>query len=472
MHQTPLALPWLLILVAVPGCGALWCARLSDSGDARKVASAAAALVAAIALGLTLAAFGAPPGHFLVDPLPALGSSAPLGVDALSGPLLLLVAAVGLASCLASPTEAATPVDLARALATEAAALLGLCALDLRIFALAWILGLVPVGLALFESGERRVALRFGIVQGLGCAALLAALALLAADERSLHLGVNLSQGGALLALCVGGAVCVRQGLFPLHSWLPTLHERGAPALVALTFAPQLGLYLLLRLCAAEGGALHDALAGPLMGLAAGTAVYAAVLGLVQRDLRRAIGWLATSQSALIATGVLSASEGGVTGSLLLWASSGLALTGLIQAAAALEGRFGRVDLEHPQGFASRTPRLAAIFLLLGLASVGLPGTLGFASEDLLFHGTLEVIPAAGLALVIATALNGLSVLRISHRTFDGVQRTLPAVPDLLPRERAVLVALFLVLLGGGLLPGGLVWTSARSAAVLRERAH
>ena len=470
MQQTALALPWLLFLVASPACGALWCARVRDAREARRVASVCAALAAAIALGLTLLAFGSPPRHFFVDPLPDLGGSAPLGCDALSGPLLVLVAAVGLASFLASSSAEASPRELARALATQAAALLALCALDLRIFAAAWILGLIPLLRSLREAGARSVALRFGLIQGLGCLALLGALGLLIADERAPTLGLALSEGGLPLALCLGVAVCVRQGLFPLHSWLPTLHQRGAPTLVALCFAPQLGLYLVLRLCAAEGGALHETLAGPLLGLAAGTAVYGALLGLVQRDLRRALGWLTTSQSALIATGVLSASQSGVTGALLLWASSGLALTGLLQAAAALEGRFGTVDLDHPQGLGARTPRLAALFLLLGLASVGLPGTLGFASEDLLFHGTLEAIPAAGLALVVATALNGLSVLRISYRTFDGARRPLPAVPDLLPRERAVFLGLFLLLVGGGLLPGRLVQASARSASVLRER--
>src|SRR5690606_14266844 len=132
----------------------------------------------------------------------------------------------------------------------------------------------------------------------------------------------------------------------------------------------------------------------------------------------------------------------GQAGALLLWLSVGLALTGLMLAAAAVEARCGRLDLKGSAGLAARTPILARAFLLLGLAGVGLPGTLGFVSEDLLFHGVLEAFPQVGVLIVVATAMNGFNVLRLYFAVFHGPPRAAPPVGDALPRERAALLAL------------------------------
>ena len=124
-----------------------------------------------------------------------------------------------------------------------------------------------------------------------------------------------------------------------------------------------------------------------------------------------------------------------------------------------LEARYPAVA--EPNGYfglATRTPRLATFFAICGLALVGLPGTLGFAAEDLLFHGSLESHPLLGLTLPIATALNGITIYRLFARLFLGratVQT--PAVPDALPGERWGLSAAVVFLVAGGILPSALV---------------
>jgi NADH:ubiquinone oxidoreductase subunit 4 (subunit M) len=89
---------------------------------------------------------------------------------------------------------------------------------------------------------------------------------------------------------------------------------------------------------------------------------------------------------------------------------------------------------------------------VLGLASVGLPGTLAFVAEDLVFHATLEARPWTGVAVIAATALNGISVLRIAFRLFGGRTRR-TGEGDLTGRERLVLGALGAFLFALGLAP-------------------
>src|SRR6185436_1418625 len=108
------------------------------------------------------------------------------------------------------------------------------------------------------------------------------------------------------------------------------------------------------------------------------TAVYAAGMGLVQREARRFFCYLFLSHSALVLVGLEIATPIGLTGALCVWLSVGLAQGGFGLALRSLESRTGRLSLVGFHGLYEHVPRLATLFLLTGLASVGFPGTFGF----------------------------------------------------------------------------------------------
>jgi hypothetical protein len=115
-------------------------------------------------------------------------------------------------------------------------------------------------------------------------------------------------------------------------------------------------------------------------------------------------------------------------GAVAAWFSSGLALAGLAMTMAALEGRRGALLLQRPSGNFRRIPLLASAFLLFGLASVGVPGTLGFVAEDLLVHGSVQVSPLVGLTLIAGTAVNGITVMRSFFALCTGSREGEPLV--------------------------------------------
>ena len=131
-----------------------------------------------------------------------------------------------------------------------------------------------------------------------------------------------------------------------------------------------------------------------------------------------------------------------------------------------MEVRFNRsFTSDHFLGLSEYTPRLAVFFAVCGLSLVGLPGTLGFCSEDLLIHGTLVSHPQVGLLLPVATAMNAVSLFRLFSKMFTGTQRTgIQGVTDALPRERWVLAVIVLFIVGAGLIPNTIV--SLRANAV------
>ncbi|GAA3508103.1 NADH-quinone oxidoreductase subunit M [Streptosporangium album] len=249
-------------------------------------------------------------------------------------------------------------------------------------------------------------------------------------------------------ALVVLGTV-IRSAVIPVHGWYPRFVERAPLGVVVAFGAAPLGVLTQLELLSARspGALAHEvALIGGL------TAVAAAVFGVVQNSARRALAFLAMSQSGLIAFGLGNGSPVAVSGAVLTWQASALALSGTAMALAALEARRGTLSLAAPGGNFARTPRLAAAFLLCGLAAVGFPPSLGFAGGHLLVHGSAGEFPLLWPALIGAVGVNGMTVMRSFFALFTG-SRVHRGERDLRPLEACALMVVVTALLLGAVLP-------------------
>jgi NADH-quinone oxidoreductase subunit M len=201
------------------------------------------------------------------------------------------------------------------------------------------------------------------------------------------------------------------------------------------------------------------------------TAVYAAAMALVQTEARRFFCYLFLSHSALVLVGLESVSPVALTGALCLWLSIGLALTGFGLTLRAIETRIGPVTLSGFHGLYEHTPPLPAFFLLTGLASVGFPGTFGFVGSEMLVDGAVHIYPYVGVAVVLASALNGIAVLKAYFHIFAGTRHGSSVPLRGQWRIRFTVLALALLILGGGLFPQPGVASRHRAAEeILAER--
>ena len=259
-------------------------------------------------------------------------------------------------------------------------------------------------------------------------------------------------------------AALMRKGIVPFHAWVPELFDHGRLGPSILFNAPQVGAYMTAVLIVPRGS---PEMLRVIAVLALGTAVYGAALALVQVSARRALGYLFMSQSALVMAGLDCTSSTALTGGLLVWLSAGLAFAGLARIVLVLEARRGRMDLTRYHGGYERMPVLAITFLAMGLACTGFPGTLGFIGQELLVSGAVDTFPVLGFAVVIASALTGLAVLRMYFSLFCGRPET-DADPTvglgLARREALTFMALVAVLIGFGLFPRPLVDTQFQTS--------
>lgn len=488
--MTTLPLPLCAALVAGPVATGLLVRRVRDHHRARLLAGAAAAGFLAVALALAALLRLAGARGLVVDPwaLPGWGGGRPaLGVDALSAPVLALLALITAITILAWPRRMTRPRTLAALLVAEGLVAGMLTALDLGLIVLFWI---AASGLALVEIRRgRRTGPRRTLAHTWAALLLAAALCLLAAAvvvqvsgiragvDAPLHIPALLARGAGdttgLVALAlIGVAVVLRGAVVPVHGWVPLAFEHGPPGAVLLFWAAQPGAYMFARVLAplSPGGDPARVLLA-VLGLV--TAVYAALLALAQTDLRRLVGFLATSHGGILLIGLATTNAEGIAGGTMLWLSASTAVTGLALITIALETRTGTTDMRRLGGLSRTLPRLAVCFLIFGLAAVGMPGMLGFVAEDMLFHGVLASYPLVAAVLLVATVLNGITVMRAYTRVFLGEPPptgvVVPRGRELRPRERlaaAILAGLLLVL---GLRPGALVSFQAGAADALAE---
>ncbi len=252
-------------------------------------------------------------------------------------------------------------------------------------------------------------------------------------------------------------AALVRKGILPFHAWVPEVFEHGRLGPAILFSSPQVGAYMTVVLIVPRA---TPEMLRVIAILALGTAVYGAALALVQTSARRTCGYLFMSQSALVMAGLDCTSASALAGGLLVWLSAGFAFAGLARCVLVLEARRGRLDLTTYHGGYERMPLLAISFLCMGLACTGFPGTLGFVGQELLVNGAVDAFPVMGFAVVIASALTGLAVLRMYFSLFCGRSDTLSRSDvrfGLRKREAYTFVAIVIALVVFGIAPRPLV---------------
>jgi NADH-quinone oxidoreductase subunit M len=270
-------------------------------------------------------------------------------------------------------------------------------------------------------------------------------------------------------------AVLVRCGTVPVHCWVTDWFEHASFGNGLLFIVPLPGVYAALHLVLPI--APDWVLSG--LGLASLiTAVYAAAMSIVQREARRFFAYLVLSNSALVLIGLELVgmefdAELPLTGSLALWFSALLSLGGFGLTLRAIEARFGRLSLTDFHGLYEHSPSLAVCFLLTGLASVGFPGTVGFVSTELLVDGAIHASPYIGIAVLAATAFNGISVVRAYLLLFTGTRHISSVSLGIGMRERIAVLTLAALILGGGLIPQPGIMTRFKAAEeILKSRAQ
>ena len=432
-------LPWLEGAVLLPMIGALVVGRVRNSDSARSLALmfSGAAFFAAVVAWQQFADGGAEPANLLERMLGYRW----LALDNLSAPLLPLAALLFVLTAIATLRTKIRRYSFAWNLLSETLVLAALASTHAWLTVALLSLHTLP---PLVELRERRKPVRAYVLHmGLFIALMVLGQSLITAEgPREVHSLM------AVLPLAV--AIFIRCGVAPFHCWITDLFEHSSFGTALLFVTPMLGELAAVRLLIPIA---PDSILRTMGWLSLVTAVYASGMALVQKEARRFFCYIFLSHSALVLVGLETVSSLGTTGALCVWLSAGLSLGGFGLTLRALEARHGRLSLNRYHGAYENTPILAINFFLTGMASVGFPGTFGFIGTEMLVDGVVTTYAYVGVAVVVAAAVNGIAVLQAYFVLFTG-RRPATTVPLAVSgREWFAVLAILLLIIGGGLLP-------------------
>jgi NADH-quinone oxidoreductase subunit M len=247
----------------------------------------------------------------------------------------------------------------------------------------------------------------------------------------------------------------IRIPLFPLHGWLPLVAEHGTIAVAGIfLLGLKTGIYGLVRfvlpLLPEAVLRWHDwVVAFALTGI-----FYAAILALMQVNLRRMLAFAVISHTGVIIIGLFSLSHAAFQGSILLSTTFGTATACLLLMSGFVYRRTRTLLLPRLGGLFGHLPVIGIAFLIAGLSIIGMPGTPGFDAVHLLLEAAILEF---GAMVTIAAALGNVAaaafLLWAFQRTFlaplaEGMPA--PEVEPAMPMERVIAVVLIMILLGTG----------------------
>ena len=493
MTETTAGLPLLSLLLLTLPMAALPIWLVRDPGRVRWIALGAALADLTLALVALLHFNPADGGFQLVERyawIPSLNIHYTVGVDGISVGFLPLTVLLFIGVIAASWTRVRTMPRLyySLLLLLESATLGVFCALDTVLFFLFWELTLIPIFflVSLWGIGPNRrfAAVKYTLFMLVGGVPLLFAFILLAfnhADVTGAAIPAGLSfdyqtlhqtplpdslELTVFLLLLAGFAV--KTPVVPLHTWLPVVAADGPIAIAALMTGLKLGAYGLIRFVVPMAPGAAAELHWLLPGLGVLGILYGALGALAQTNLRRMLAFSSISHVGLVVLGIGSLSLQGIQGAVFQLLNFTLIAGGLFLITGFLHQRTGTTEARSLGGVVKTMPLLAGSFLLLGLASLGLPGTSGFPAELLLILSALGTHTGAGLAALFGAVVAAGYFLGIYRRAFQGpvTSPLVAGAADLLPRELAVVAATCLLVLALGLYPQG-VLDLTRSAAEL-----
>jgi NADH-quinone oxidoreductase subunit M len=403
-----------------------------------------------------------------------LGAEYHVGVDGISLLLVLLTTFLTAVAILSSYTAVSTSVKeyMVCMLLLETGMLGVFVALDLVLFYVFWEGMLIPMYFLIgVWGGPRRIyaTIKFFLYTMAGGVLMLVGIIALYFLSGSQPGGVYtfdlLKMTGmplpfhvqVWLFLAFAVAFAIKVPMFPFHTWLPDAHVEAptAGSVILAGVLLKMGTYGFLRFALPLFPDATRYFTPLFSWLAIIGILYGALVSMVQPDLKKLVAYSSVSHLGFVMLGIFALTNQGVAGAVLQMVNHGLSTGALFLLVGMLYERRHTRMIEDFGGLARSIPVFTAVFLLVTLSSIGLPGLNGFVGEFLILVGTFRVhvlyavLGTAGIILAAVYMLWMFQRVMFGPLTHDANRR----LTDLSPRELTVLVPVLLLIVWIGIYP-------------------
>ena len=390
--------------------------------------------------------------------LPGYGISYKLGIDGISLWLVILTTFLTPLALLGSWSSIDQRVKEFNIfmLLLETGMLGVFCALDLFLFYIFWEAMLIPMYflIGIWGHGNRiYAAVKFFLYTMFGSVLMLVAFLVLYKATGGTTFDIQALVRNPVdpslqvwLFAAFALAFAIKVPMWPFHTWLPDAHVEAptAGSVILAGVLLKMGGYGFLRLAIPlfPDAAMRFA---PLLGvLAVIGIVYGALVSLVQPDMKKLVAYSSVSHLGFVMLGIAAFSTTSVVGSVYQMLNHGISTGALFFMVGMLYDRRHTRAIADFGGIKSVMPWFAALFLMVSLSSIAVPGFNGFIGEFLILIGSWRFSPAlvavASLGVILAAGYMLWMVQRVlygelTHPKNEGLR-------DLSARELLILIPL------------------------------
>ena len=263
----------------------------------------------------------------------------------------------------------------------------------------------------------------------------------------------------------------VKLPMWPVHTWLPDAHVEAptAGSVILAGILLKLGGYGFLRFSIPMFPMASAEFAPLIFGLSVIAIVYASLVALAQKDMKKLIAYSSIAHMGFVTIGIFTLTMQGMQGGIFLMLSHGIVSAALFLCVGVVYDRMHTHKISAFSGLVNRMPLYAFFFMVFTLANVGLPGTSGFIGEFLSLMGAFKVNTWVAVFATTGIILSAGYALWLYRRIFFGVldKPALKHIKDLSPREVAVMMPLLIITIYFGFHPGPVLDVSAVSVEAL-----
>ena len=406
--------------------------------------------------------------------MPTLGAAYHVGIDGISL-LLVLLTTFLMPLALASAwgvIEDRLKEFVATMLILETGMLGVFVSLDLFLFYVFWEAMLIPMYFIIgVWGGPNRIyaAVKFVLYTMVGSVLMLVAILALyyqygaATGRYTFDLPVLaqyvMAPGRAqdLMFLAFALAFAIKVPLFPFHTWLPDAHVEAptAGSVVLAGVLLKMGTYGFLRFCLPLFPDASLAFGPVVWTLAVIGVIYGAWVSTVQPDLKKLVAYSSVSHLGFVMLGIFTFNQQGLVGGLIQMVNHGLSTGALfLMVGMIYERRHSRLIADFG-GLWRIVPAFSALFLVVVLSSLGLPGLNGFVGEFLILVGAFQRSPWLAALATSGIIFAAVYLLWMYQRVIFGevTRDANRGLPDLTTREWAVLVPVVALIVWIGVYP-------------------
>jgi NADH-quinone oxidoreductase subunit M len=356
------------------------------------------------------------------------------------------------------------------------------CALDFVLFYMFFEGVLIPMFLIIgVWGGARRVysAFKFFLYTLLGSVLMLVAILAVYWQTGSTDIptAMQFSFDEGLqrwLWIAFFASFAVKVPMWPVHTWLPDAHVEAptAGSVILAGVLLKLGGYGFVRFSLPMFPLASEYFSTFVFVLSVVAVVYTSLVALAQTDMKKLIAYSSVAHMGFVTLGIFVVSSEGLQGAMFQMLSHGVVSGALFLIVGVVYDRLHTRDIDRYGGLANNMPRYAVVFMLMMLASVGLPGTSGFVGEFLVLLGAFRVTTwftaIAALGLILGAAYMLLLYRRVVFGVID--KDDVRRMPDLSPREILVFAPIVVVVLWMGIYPSSFLKPMQPSLTALVER--